>query len=53
MEYCKFYKEKEQVSYNSGQTWNDIPGAVRRGDLYEYDSSDCKLFPSVSLTNVS
>ena len=41
MPYCKFYKEKEQVSYDSGQTWSDIPGTDRKGNIYEYDSPDC------------
>lgn len=41
MSYCKFYKEKEQISYNSGQTWYDIPGSYRKGEIYEYDSADC------------
>ena len=41
MPYCKFYKEKEQVSYDGGQTWNDIPGTDRKGNIYEYDSPDC------------
>ena len=45
MSYCKFYKEKEQVSYNSGQTWSDIPGTYRKGDLYELDSPDCSPIP--------
>ena len=40
---CKFYKEKKQVSTNSGATWDDvIPYEYRRGNLIERDSDDCR-----------
>lgn len=39
---CKFYKQVKQVTYDFGQTWTDTT-EYRRGDIYEYDSSDCGL----------
>lgn len=36
----KFTKEKEQVSYDNGSTWEDT-GNVRTGSLIEAESSDC------------
>ena len=38
---CKYYKEKQQVSYDFGVTWLDT-GDYRKGNLYEYQSSDCQ-----------
>ena len=37
---CKFRKREHQVSYNDGQTWETIE--VIKGDLVEYESSDCQ-----------
>ncbi len=39
--FCKYYKQKRQVSYNNGLTWQDVPGEYQRGSLYEPLSSDC------------
>ena len=40
--YNKYYKQKKQVSYDSGATWqNVVPTEYRVGSIYEYDSSDC------------
>ena len=39
----KYYKEKEQVSYDSGATWQDVwPAEYRKGELYETDSVECE-----------
>ena len=38
--FCKFYKEVKQVSYDSGQTWENLD-EYRKGDLYETGSVDC------------
>lgn len=47
MEYCKFYKEKKQVSYDNGITWSDVvPAEYRKGELIERDSPDCESEPS-------
>ena len=47
--YCKYYKQKEQVSYDGGNTWNDYivdeELVTRKGGLYEYDSEDCSDLP--------
>ena len=40
MSKCKFYKEEEYVSYDSGETWSGM-GVYRTGDLIENDSVDC------------
>ena len=47
MEYnCKYYKQKKQVSYDSGVTWYDVtPMEYQKGDLYEYQSLDCPYVP--------
>ena len=37
---CKYYKQKKQVSYDGGSTWQDTDN-IRRGALYERDSEDC------------
>lgn len=44
MGYCKFYKEKEYVSYDGGQTWNPT-GVSRKGPLYQSESTDCGYVP--------
>ena len=38
--FCKYYKEVKQVSYDSGQTWENLD-VYRVGELYESDSPDC------------
>ena len=43
MPYNKYYKQKKQVSYDEGQTWEDvIPYEYQKGTLYEVDSPDCQ-----------
>lgn len=38
----KYYKQKKQVSYDSGTTWQDVvPAEYQKGSLYELDSLDC------------
>ena len=45
--YCKFYKEKKQVSYDNGITWSDVvPAEYRKGDLIQSGSTDCESGPS-------
>ena len=40
--YNKYYKQKKQVSYDSGTTWQDvIPYEYQKGSLYEVNSVDC------------
>ena len=42
----KYYKQKEQVSYDEGQTWQDvIPYEYQRGSVYETQSTDCGYVP--------
>lgn len=41
MSNCKYYRQRQQVSYDNGQTWLDT-GEYRKGNLYEYDSVDCR-----------
>ena len=44
---CKYYKQKKQVSYDNGVTWQDVsPAEYQKGDLYEADSNDCGYTPS-------
>lgn len=38
--YCKYYKQKKQVSYDNGLTWSDT-GDYQKGNLYETNSTDC------------
>lgn len=38
--YSKYTKEKEQISYDRGVTWEDT-GKTRRGELIEPNSEDC------------
>lgn len=40
MSKCKYYLEKEVVSYDGGITWNET-GVTRKGNLYEESSEDC------------
>lgn len=42
--YCKFYKEQQYVSYDSGVTWS-ATSETRKGDLIERDSVDCGWTP--------
>lgn len=38
----KYYKQKKQVSYDSGTTWSDVtPPEYQTGGLYETGSTDC------------
>lgn len=49
----KFRKEKEQISNDEGETWEDT-GRIRRGTLIEADSVDCSkwvLVPDVPYVN--
>lgn len=40
--FCKYYKMKKQVSYDSGGTWSDVyPYEYQKGELYESYSQDC------------
>ena len=45
MSKCKYYLEKEVVSYDGGITWNET-GVTRKGNLYEEGSEEC-IDPSV------
>lgn len=39
---CKFYKQKKQVSYDDGVTWQDVvPAEYQKGELYEKNSPSC------------
>lgn len=38
---CKYYKQQRQVSYDQGQTWQNL-NEYRKGALYEVDSQDCQ-----------
>ena len=41
--YTKYYKQKKQISYDYGQTFQDvIPYQYQKGALYEEDSPDCR-----------
>ena len=44
-DYCKHYKQKQQISFNSGRTWSDVIEdghlVTREGSLYDKCSSDC------------
>lgn len=43
---CKYYKQKKQVSYDNGMTWQDvIPYEYQKGALYEQESADCGYVP--------
>ena len=44
--FCKYYKQKKQVSYDNGVTWTDVsPLETRKGELYESYSTDCGYVP--------
>lgn len=44
--YNKYHKEVYQVSYNGGNTWEDVtPVQYRRGSLIQADSPDCGYVP--------
>lgn len=46
---CKYYKQKRQVSYDNGVTWQDVvPAEYQKGDLYEMQSQDCGYVPPVT-----
>ena len=46
---CKFYKQKKQVSYDSGTTWQDVyvegQLVTQKGELYDSQSVDCGFIP--------
>lgn len=45
--FCKYYKQKKQVSYDSGATWQDVvPAEYQRGSLIEPNSTDCGYIAS-------
>lgn len=44
-EYCKYYKENEEVSYDGGITWEETQN-YRKGALYESYSHDCGYVPT-------
>ena len=48
--YCegttKYYKQKRQVSYDDGQTWQDVsPAEYQKGGVAESQSTDCGYVP--------
>lgn len=43
-DFCKFYKEEKEISYDDGATWEQT-GIYRKGDLVEYESPDCGYSP--------
>ena len=44
----KYYKQKKQVSYDEGQTWEDvIPYEYQSGSIYETESTDCGYVPII------
>ena len=51
--YNKCYKEYYQVSYDDGQTWENVsPEQTRSGSVFDYNSEDCgyqKTIASVSV----
>ena len=46
--YTKYHKEKKQVSYDSGATWNDTD-ETRKGDVIEEMSIDCGYNDSITV----
>ena len=46
--YTKYHKEKKQVSYDSGATWNDTDETMK-GDIIEAASTDCGFDNSVTV----
>ena len=48
MSLCKYYKQKRIVSYDDGNTWQDVsPAEYQVGGLYEIDSADCSEGESI------
>jgi len=44
----KYWKEKKQVSYDNGRTWEDVvPEETQQGELIETNSVDCGYVPPV------
>lgn len=49
-----YYKQKKQVSYDSGTTWTDVsPAEYQKGDVYEYDSQFCGCEEWIPLSSVT
>lgn len=53
--YCsgttKYYKQKKQVSVDSGATYSDVvPAEYQMGSPYEYESTDCGYVPAQTRT---
>lgn len=42
----KYYKEKQQISYDNGETWEDT-GDYRSGAVFETQSEDCGYVPPI------
>ena len=39
----KYYRQQKQVSYDDGETWENVsPPLYQKGEVYEYNSSDCQ-----------
>lgn len=49
---CLYYKQQKYVSYNNGATWQPL-NEYRKGELYEYDSSDCGYYTMYQWVSVS
>ena len=48
----KYYKQKKQISFDGGQTWQDVtPAEYQRGSIYEAQSTDCGYVPPASLSD--
>ena len=44
--YTKYYKQQKQVSYDEGETWeNVVPAEYQQGSIVEYHSADCGYEP--------
>ncbi len=51
--YCKYYKQKRQVSYDGGNTYQDVvPYEYQQGDLYEEKSQSCGYIELRRWTNL-
>ena len=55
--YCegttKYYKQKKQVSYDSGATWADVvPAEYQKGGVAQRESTDCGYVPPTPYENV-
>lgn len=46
--YCKYYKEQQYVSFDSGVTWS-ATSETRKGDLIEINSVDCGYVPPLAM----